>query len=1060
MADITLSTDATLPGLRIAAGDRYIFNPANDITLTIDVNQAETTPSYRNNIIVEGELQMRPNSNRTHIIQFTGINTTLMVGGTGFMSNPTNPPTTDAGVWVVGAGKLNLQGNTKVAWNRTGNDATWAGGDEVRSVPWGYTGADQRTVDLTTTNTFVPGVDTPGTFDPWGDTSLRQYQEICNLTRNVQINGVVNAEAHVLIMSTQPQTINYVSMRWMGPSGIPGTHFGNTANAASEFSGSYALHFHMAGDGSRGSSTNGIVIRDGRGRAFVHHRSHGLHWYDCLSWRQNAGGFWYDPEEVAATDGGNAPDDLTIEHCGCVVNGVNVYLQDSVAGNCRNHIFDSFAAGQTSVSSSTGSGAPGYWDWTNKAFVGTSGSPTKGEVDQPGDIWDWHDNVAHNYGNLALRVWQNEANQHVLRGATAFWGKWKDLNFDRDDGAGGVGSVSLGAYNNNYDIYDSLFQGGVWDASASSDDQNPDSLNMDGISAIPGKNWVRCHFNRLRIGTHVGVAKITRFVDCTYHEFVTAEDSKPFTAGSCRHHDFVRGNIGPMDPTGTVLVFNGGLNAQSEYRFQDVNGNAWRLVHPVGLASVPTPYTYESIAPFALWITTPSLPPATINSAYTPQTLAYQFGAASPWTSTFKDWELVSGTLPTGMTFSAGGVISGTPTQSGTFPLQFRVRDSANNSADRTLSLVVGAVALLTITTTSLPSGAIGTAYSQTLARTGGTGPFTWSLVSGLLPDGLTLSSAGVISGTPTFEQTAIFTVRVTDSVASTDDQVLSIQVQNLNPNIDQTTLAAGETGASYTQQLSASGGTPPYTWSVFSGTLPAGITMSSLGTFTGVPTTAATSNFTIRVTDAAARTDDQAFSILIVTPPPPLEMNPHADIAAFQNRFYWDSFSATGGTAPYEFLISGAPEGIALDTDGIMAGSPLESGVFLISIAVKDAADRVNLIQPTMSIEAQDTLFTRPVAGERLVTLPGHVIEMEVATEELDTMARATAKGVQNLLASATGFVLTSAFTMTDALYQAVLAPSWQTTWTISGKSTTGFTVTFGIPVPVGGGTCGWRVR
>ncbi|MBI5734181.1 MAG: putative Ig domain-containing protein, partial [Candidatus Kerfeldbacteria bacterium] len=84
----------------------------------------------------------------------------------------------------------------------------------------------------------------------------------------------------------------------------------------------------------------------------------------------------------------------------------------------------------------------------------------------------------------------------------------------------------------------------------------------------------------------------------------------------------------------------------------------------------------------------------------------------------------------------------------------------------------------LTITTASLPAAMVGSAYSQTLTATGGTAPLTWSLNIGSLPAGLTLSSAGVISGTPTTSGTASFTVQLTDSVGVTVISAQSITVQ------------------------------------------------------------------------------------------------------------------------------------------------------------------------------------------------------------------------------------------------------------------------------------------
>ena len=176
----------------------------------------------------------------------------------------------------------------------------------------------------------------------------------------------------------------------------------------------------------------------------------------------------------------------------------------------------------------------------------------------------------------------------------------------------------------------------------------------------------------------------------------------------------------------------------------------------------------------------------------------------------------------------------------------------------------------LTITTTTLPGGATGTGYSQTLQATGGTTPYTWSVISGSLPTGLALaSSTGVISGTPTTANTYNFTVRVTDNVAATDDQALSITITSAPADlvITTTSLSAGTVGSAYSQTVVATGGVTPYSWSISSGSLPAGLSIgSSTGIISGTPTTAATSNFTVRVQDSQGTpdSDTQALSITI----------------------------------------------------------------------------------------------------------------------------------------------------------------------------------------------------
>ena len=149
-------------------------------------------------------------------------------------------------------------------------------------------------------------------------------------------------------------------------------------------------------------------------------------------------------------------------------------------------------------------------------------------------------------------------------------------------------------------------------------------------------------------------------------------------------------------------------------------------------------------------------------------------------------WSIASGSLPAGLSLSSAGVISGTPATAGTSNFTVAASDGTN-TATQALSITIGAaVSTLAVTTATLPGATAGTAYSTMLTATGGTAPYTWSIPSGTLPAGLTLSAAGVISGTPAAAATSSFTVQVTDSASHTATAALSIVVSaaaSLLPN-------------------------------------------------------------------------------------------------------------------------------------------------------------------------------------------------------------------------------------------------------------------------------------
>jgi hypothetical protein len=271
-----------------------------------------------------------------------------------------------------------------------------------------------------------------------------------------------------------------------------------------------------------------------------------------------------------------------------------------------------------------------------------------------------------------------------------------------------------------------------------------------------------------------------------------------------------------------------------------------------------------------------------------------------------------------------------------------RVTDNVGATADQVLSVVVGAA--VQVTTTSVPAGQVGVAYSTTLAASGGTPPYLWALAPGSdpLPGGLTLSSEGVLSGTPTVSGTFGFTVRVTDAMSATADQALTLTIDPAPLVIGTTTVARGRVRQGYAVTLSAAGGVAPYGWSLApgSGPLPGGVALSTGGELSGTPTEHGSFGITVRVTDALAVTADQALTLVI--DPAALTVTTTVLEDANLGLDYSQTLAVQGGVPPYMWMLSTnsapLPIGLTVSTNGELGGIPVEDGQFAVTLSVRDS--------------------------------------------------------------------------------------------------------------------------
>src|ERR1700691_2270865 len=314
--------------------------------------------------------------------------------------------------------------------------------------------------------------------------------------------------------------------------------------------------------------------------------------------------------------------------------------------------------------------------------------------------------------------------------------------------------------------------------------------------------------------------------------------------------------------------------------------------------------------------TTASLPNGTAGVVYL-QTLAAS-GGTMPYT-----WTVVSGSLPGGLTLSStAGPIAGNPSAAGTSNFTIQLTDATGVTARQAFVLTI--VAALTISTTSpLPTGEAAIKYSQTLTAAGGTPPYTWSVIGGAVPPGLTLAAGGLLAGTPDTPGTFNFMAQATDKNNVTASATFAMAIAGVLGISTSPSLDGGSLNVVYSQSLTASPGVGPYAWSVARGALPAGLDLSPAGVLSGVPTATGTFAFTAKVADALGAAASRQFTVVIATglaiaTPPIL---PVATVGVA----YSDLLQASGGHAPYTSAVTAGlpPPGLSLGSNGRLTGTP-----------------------------------------------------------------------------------------------------------------------------------------
>ena len=369
-------------------------------------------------------------------------------------------------------------------------------------------------------------------------------------------------------------------------------------------------------------------------------------------------------------------------------------------------------------------------------------------------------------------------------------------------------------------------------------------------------------------------------------------------------------------------------------------------------------------------ITTTTLPPGAVGADYsaTVETADQRAGA----------FTVASGSLPAGLTLDdQTGDIAGIPTTEGASTFVIRFTDADGLSDTQSFSLtVLSADAAPTISTTTLPSGQVGVAYTTRMATTGDR-VGTWSIASGTLPSGLALAAdSGTISGTPTLAGTFPFTAKFTETATGlTDTQDLSIAVAPAgDPVISTTSLPTGEVDKAYTATLRTLGDRSG-TWSIpflFGGKLPAGLTLNgSTGVISGTPTSVGTESFTVTFTATGGGSASKALSITIYAAGTGPTISTTSLPAGTVSKPYAAQLATVGNRAGSWTLSAGSlPAGLGLNAaTGAITGTPTAAGTSAFTVRFTQTGGLTDSRNLSITID----LNSPPVIST--TTLPGGVV-------------------------------------------------------------------------------------
>ncbi|MGJ5815105.1 beta strand repeat-containing protein [Paludibaculum fermentans] len=419
--------------------------------------------------------------------------------------------------------------------------------------------------------------------------------------------------------------------------------------------------------------------------------------------------------------------------------------------------------------------------------------------------------------------------------------------------------------------------------------------------------------------------------------------------GSAPIWSIVQGTLpGGLALNPTTGAITGTPTAEGTYSFQVSAASGNQIAGPKALSIV--------VGIPGLDFTPDTLPAGTIGVPYS-QVFSPSGGSGA------YVFSLTTGPLPPGLSLGADGSVTGTPNTSGTYKFVVRLT-SANLVIERLITLYVDTT-VLELTPSTLPDAYVGQDYSQVLTPAGGTAPYTFQVIGGSLPFGVSLDTAsGTIAGKPTAVGLYTFDILLTDLNHKQIVRNYSITVRN-TITLPGTVLPDGTQNEAYPgAQITTSGGVAPFSFTLDKGVLPTGLTLATDGSIAGTPTNSGDFSFDVKVTDGNGVSSTGTYSIRVFAV---LSVSPATLPDGLLLQDYTAQLSVSGGAPGYIFEVASGslPDGILFNA-GNFHGAPTKAGSFDFGIKVTDSRQRTTTKQYNITVGGGPTINIQgtPPAG------------------------------------------------------------------------------------------------